>query len=81
MPHAAAGADDPHQAHHEIEASISSATLGLQGLMDMLAGCPPAHPVRAGAVHALLAPVADQMEQAGMAWRLVAQQGRQRPDD
>lgn len=81
MHHTAAGADDPRQAYHEFEASISTARLGLHGLLDMLAGCPPAHPVRAGAVYALLAPVVDQVEQAEMAWRVAVEHGRQRPED
>lgn len=55
----------------DLDASVHHAHHALQALLDMLAGCPAHHPVRAGALRALLLPVADQVAQAAQVLRVL----------
>lgn len=54
----------PADALAELDASLHQVHLSLKAVMDMLGGCPAHHTISAGALRALLMPVADQVDQA-----------------
>jgi len=66
-----AGAKETPPVLDEVDASLHTANLGLQALMDLLAACPPAHRLGAAALRVLIQPLADQVEQAAQASRLL----------
>jgi hypothetical protein len=59
----------PDEVLADLDASLHHAHQALAGLLDMLGGCAPDHPVRAGALRMLLLPVADQLAQAALTAR------------
>jgi len=64
-------ADREHEALADVDAALQFVSAGLQGLLELLASAPPDAAVRAGGLHALLGPVADQAGQAAPVARML----------
>ena len=55
--------EQEQEALAEVDAAVQFANMGLQALLDMLAGCDPSKSIRAMALRTLLLPLADQLVQ------------------